>query len=129
MIWSVETDDFLGNCHGMKYPLLTAINSVLFDGVIPPTTAPPPPSNTTTRPPTTTTPTPPGGGTNPSCPTTDPSKLCTQGGYVGDPCDLQVFYQCIQYTGGFRAYRFECADGLVFDPSLNVCNWPYNVPN
>jgi hypothetical protein len=34
MIWSVETDDFLGNCHGMKYPLLTAINSVLFGGVI-----------------------------------------------------------------------------------------------
>jgi len=33
MIWSVETDDFLGNCHGMKYPLLTAINSVLFGGV------------------------------------------------------------------------------------------------
>jgi len=34
MIWSVETDDFLGNCHGMKYPLLTAINSVLFGGII-----------------------------------------------------------------------------------------------
>jgi hypothetical protein len=30
MIWSVETDDFLGKCHGVKYPLLTAINSVLF---------------------------------------------------------------------------------------------------
>jgi hypothetical protein len=33
MIWSVETDDFLGKCHGVKYPLLTAINSVLFGGV------------------------------------------------------------------------------------------------
>jgi len=79
-----------------------------------------PPTNTTT----TTTPQTP-GATSPSCPTRDPSRLCTTHmGYVIDPCDPRIFYQCIQYTGGFRAYRFECADGLVFDPSLNVCNWP-----
>jgi chitinase len=29
MIWSVETDDFLGICGAGKFPLLTAINSVL----------------------------------------------------------------------------------------------------
>lgn len=28
MIWSIETDDFLGKCHGEKYPLLKAINKV-----------------------------------------------------------------------------------------------------
>jgi hypothetical protein len=33
MIWSLETDDFLGKCNGDKYPLLTAINRVLFSGV------------------------------------------------------------------------------------------------
>jgi hypothetical protein len=33
MIWSVETDDFLGKCYGLKYPLLTAINSALCGGV------------------------------------------------------------------------------------------------
>jgi hypothetical protein len=33
MIWSVETDDFLGKCNGAKYPLLTAINSALFGDV------------------------------------------------------------------------------------------------
>jgi hypothetical protein len=33
MIWSLETDDFLGKCYGFKYPLLTAINSVLCGGV------------------------------------------------------------------------------------------------
>jgi hypothetical protein len=31
MVWSVETDDFLGKCHDHKYPLLTTINSVLCD--------------------------------------------------------------------------------------------------
>jgi hypothetical protein len=33
MIWSLETDDFLGKCDGVKYPLLTAINSVLSEDV------------------------------------------------------------------------------------------------
>jgi hypothetical protein len=33
MIWSVETDDFLGKCHGVKYPLITEIKSVLSGGV------------------------------------------------------------------------------------------------
>jgi hypothetical protein len=32
MIWSLETDDFLGKCHGFKYPLLTTINNALFGG-------------------------------------------------------------------------------------------------
>jgi len=34
MIWSVETDDFLGNCHGVRYPLLTEIRRVLCGDVI-----------------------------------------------------------------------------------------------
>jgi hypothetical protein len=29
MIWSVETDDFLGVCGAGNFPLLVAINSVL----------------------------------------------------------------------------------------------------
>jgi len=29
MIWSLETDDFLGECHGETYPLLKTINRVL----------------------------------------------------------------------------------------------------
>jgi chitinase len=33
MIWSLETDDFLGKCQDGKFPLLTAINRVLFGGV------------------------------------------------------------------------------------------------
>jgi hypothetical protein len=35
MIWTIATDDFRGKCHdNVKYPLLTAINRVLFGGVI-----------------------------------------------------------------------------------------------
>lgn len=32
MIWSIETDDFHGECHNYKFPLLTTINRVLADG-------------------------------------------------------------------------------------------------
>jgi hypothetical protein len=94
--------------------------SVLFQ---PPTTAPSPPSSTTVHSPTTTTttsPIPSGGGTNPSCPTTDPNKLCTKGGYVVDPCNVRVFYQCVEYTGSFTAYRFECSVGTVLVPSISA---------
>jgi hypothetical protein len=60
----------------------------------------------------------------------DPSQLCTQEGYVRDPNDWQVFYQCQKVSGGkFIAHRFTCAAGLVFDTSLNVCNWKYAVTN
>lgn len=32
MIWSIETDDFLGECHGQKFPLLSTINRVFAEG-------------------------------------------------------------------------------------------------
>ena len=30
MIWSIDTDDFTGNCFGTKFPLLRAINNALY---------------------------------------------------------------------------------------------------
>jgi hypothetical protein len=94
----------------------------------PPTQPTTPPINPTTPPSNTTTPLPPptttDGGTNPSCPTTDPSKLCTKEGFIIDPCDPRVFYMCKRFWDIFIAYRFECGADLIFDTSLNVCNWP-----
>lgn len=34
MMWSIETDDFQGRCHGEKYPLLKTINRVM-NGLVP----------------------------------------------------------------------------------------------
>lgn len=43
MVWSIETDDFLGLCHGEKYPMLKMINRVLHGHEVTyPPTAPPP---------------------------------------------------------------------------------------
>jgi hypothetical protein len=93
------------------------------------TTSTPPPSNTTTPPPPPTDPPKTTeGGTNPSCPTKDPSKLCTKEGFIIDPCDLRVFYMCERFGDIFVAYRFKCGEDTVFDPSINACDWPKNVP-
>lgn len=94
MIWSIETDDFHGECHNYKFPLLTTINRVLADGnsVKPtpdpnatpkPTQAPPSPSTQSWEKPwweqtssttTTTTQTPPWANPNPSQQPTNPNQ-------------------------------------------------------
>nr|CAD7602442.1 unnamed protein product [Timema genevievae] len=123
MIWSVETDDFRGIC-GDKYPLLNAINSVL-NGQSLPTVVPTAGPTTTTdpdhpAPPTTTTTTTP----KPNPPDTG---LCTQPGYVRDPSDCQVYYQCVDEGGFYEIFKFKCSDGTYFDPTIDVCNYTDEV--
>jgi hypothetical protein len=57
------------------------------------------------------------------------SEVCTQEGFARDPNDLGIFYQCEKSGDKFIIYRFECPAGLIFDISLNVCNWKYLVKN
>jgi chitinase len=53
MVWSIETDDFKGKCHGHRYPLLSAINRVFAESGMPDLPIPPPAPATTPAPPTT----------------------------------------------------------------------------
>ncbi|KOC59780.1 Chitotriosidase-1 [Habropoda laboriosa] len=122
MIWSVETDDFRGNC-GQKYPLLRAINDVL-RGYIPgpspsqkpnPSVDPPRPSQP-----------------EPSQPEPSPTSVtavkCKRDGYIRDPHDCNTYYLCQKVNGQFTKYTFHCGAGLVFDPSFNGCNYRDRVP-
>ena len=34
MVWSIDTDDFSGSCHGPKFPILKAINKALAEGEV-----------------------------------------------------------------------------------------------
>jgi len=63
-----------------------------------------------------------GGGSS------DPSQLCFHVGYARDPTDWQIFYQCLLDSGKFITFQFVCPGDLVFDLSLNVCNWRDAVP-
>ena len=65
MFWSLETDDFLGVCHGTRYPLISTVNRVFASDSFPELPTPPPApekedddespssSSTTVRPPST----------------------------------------------------------------------------
>lgn len=70
MVWSIETDDFQGKCHGKKYPLLTAINEEFAD----PSVALPLPPET---PATVVQPSYPDASTSSSYPSSSPSTTST----------------------------------------------------
>ncbi|XP_043526629.1 chitinase-3-like protein 1 [Frieseomelitta varia] len=121
MIWSVETDDFRGTC-GEKYPLLLTINRVL-RGYNPPltsTTTKPNTSAATTTKPSTTTPS--------SSSSSSPIFVCTHEGYVRDLKNCSIFYYCQKVNDKYVANKFYCPYSLVFDTTINGCNYKYNVP-
>jgi len=111
MLWSIETDDFSARFHEETY-VLTRTIYMLLNGV-PPTPGPSlPPIETTT----------------PVVPT-PPSGICTEDGYVRDPFDCAVFYQCVSNgQGGWTTYAFRCSEGTVFNPESNSCAFPDQVP-
>jgi chitinase len=126
MVWSIETDDFLGLC-GSKFPLLEALRTVLNGGSLPST-----PAATTTE---TTSTTAEGTTTTDgsiitttkdgliTTSTSDPPVLgdCSVPGIYRDPSDCSRFYMC---TVDMRKFDFQCPSPLLFDITNNVCNWP-----
>ena len=123
MLWSVETDDFLGVC-GEKYPLLKTLNSVLGGGLpVPLPTYPPsadesssPESPTSDEPSNTTeeTDTPPNPPVYP--------VICKRPGYIRDSNDCTIFYYCKPVGDGYEISKFHCPPGTAFDTKILVCN-------
>lgn len=116
MLWSVETDDFRGECGG-KYPLLKTLNAGLRGGIpvpIEPTAVPKPTENP--QPPI----------TEPRS-TPPPSGVCKQEGYVRDQQDCSKFYYCQNTDGKWNLASFSCSNGLVFDPAIKACNYKEQV--
>ncbi|KAH8257943.1 hypothetical protein KR038_003363 [Drosophila bunnanda] len=122
MMWSIETDDFRGLC-GESYPLLKTMNRALgrdvsggggnggggSGGSV--TAAPTP------------TPNPGGNGGGSGGNGGGSSEDCSQNGHFMHSSDCNKYYQC---ADGIR-YDFTCLDGLYFDTSSNMCNWPSEV--
>ncbi|KAH8372865.1 hypothetical protein KR009_007002 [Drosophila setifemur] len=98
MIWSLESDDFHGNCGHHRFPLLQEINRVLF------------------------------GSQTPTGLTTESNGMSSGGfnceidaveGYIRDPENCSKFYYC---SGG-NTHSFDCPAGLNFDENTKTCNY------
>ncbi|XP_055374479.1 probable endochitinase [Condylostylus longicornis] len=117
MVWSLETDDFNGVC-GSKYPLMNAINQVLWNGV----TIPPEQSTTTTVAPATTS----ASSTTQTAPipTSSPESIkCSENGLFRDLKDCSVFHIC---SNGI-SHSFKCPANLWFDINIKTCNFRHLV--
>ncbi|KAF8786925.1 putative endochitinase like protein [Argiope bruennichi] len=60
------------------------------------------------------------------------SGECEEEGFHRHPDDCNKFYRCVDFAGdgqSYTRYDFECPEGLVFDETNNVCNWPSSVPS
>jgi len=54
------------------------------------------------------------------------SEECTEVGFFRSEQDCSSFYRCVDFynIGKFTKFDFVCPEGLVFDETLSVCNWP-----
>lgn len=119
MVWSVETDDFRGLCHPRPFELIKTIVETFTGGDIPePPTAP-----TTTVDPAHTTP-----STTPR-PTPPPSGNCDKPGYNVNTEDCRFYVQCVANADGtgYDEYPGQCAEGTLFNPQGNMCDWEESV--
>lgn len=132
MIWSLETDDFRGECEHFRFPLLTTIKMGLQDEPRPVSKTDIPTSSPSRRPTdftdsvlsTLATEEP----SSPNYHTKAPS-LCTKRGYYRDPNNCRRFYLCApNMTGGFDIYWYVCASGTMFSEAVQSCHYPEYVP-
>ncbi|XP_063590647.1 probable chitinase 10 isoform X1 [Penaeus indicus] len=114
MVWSVDMDDFRGNCGTGKYPLLTTLKENLANYSVA-LTYEGPYENTGTL-----------EGTSAK---RDPNEVvCAEAdghiSYYPDKQDCTRYYMC----EGERKHHMPCPVNLVFNYDQTVCDWPENVP-
>ncbi|KAI5723130.1 hypothetical protein M8J76_001722 [Diaphorina citri] len=112
MIWSVDMDDFRGQCGSGKYPLISTMKTELEDYTVAleydgPYESFSPSGKYTTKEPNVV-----------SCEEEDGHIS-----YHPDKADCTHYYMC----EGERKHHMPCPSNLVFNPKENVCDWPENV--
>ncbi|KAL8597656.1 hypothetical protein ACOMHN_031591 [Nucella lapillus] len=126
MVWALPLDDFSGShCGQGPFPLMHAINDECGrdTGIL----HTPAPAQTTLQPPSTTTPVP--GHTQPSTtrsPSHGPGGLLNcanlSDGYYPSKRACSEYFMCVFGI----TYAVQCAEGLVYNPHKQLCDWPYN---
>jgi len=112
MIWSLETDDFLGHCGSETYPLIKTIYRVLNGDYVAP-----PPTTTTTEDPSNPQPT-----TTTQAPVPDPSDVCIYEGYNADPNgSCEIYWWCIRNGASWTVHQQRCPPGTLFSADMRAC--------
>nr|XP_032523715.1 LOW QUALITY PROTEIN: serine-rich adhesin for platelets-like [Danaus plexippus plexippus] len=58
------------------------------------------------------------------------NNLCETAGFMGDSNDCEKFYRCVENgKGGYNRIEFKCAEGTVWDSSIEACNHRWAVEN
>ncbi|CAH4028204.1 unnamed protein product [Pieris brassicae] len=154
MFWSIDNDDFRGNCYGKPYPLIEAAKEAYIaklgstvNTVRQPESSKPigssrrkskPRSTTTTQKPTTKKPknvqsSTPAWNNTPEPPTTpDPGSdfKCTDEGFFPHPRDCKKYFWCLDSGPsdlGIVAHQFTCPSGLYFNKAADSCDFARNV--
>jgi len=115
MVWSVDMDDFRGNCWGGdKFPLLNAMTERLSNYSVPLTYSGPYEGR---------------GNLGGVIAKKDPTIITCDGegseiSYYEDTKDCTKYYMC----EGDRKHHMPCPVNLVFNAAGTVCDWPANVP-
>jgi chitinase len=115
MFWSIDTEDFLGQC-GAPFSLALTAATELNGGPM-------------TPPPDWTTPDPNYSPTTPEPATPPPTESCPGIGTHPNPVNCQHYYTCMPGPeGGWIIMPGSCGEGLAFNPAIGACDWPANVP-
>ncbi|XP_065213766.1 uncharacterized protein LOC135840938 [Planococcus citri] len=89
------------------------------------------PTDGSTTPPSNSTETTTEGGSKNSTKPNNNGIKCEKAGYYPNPKDCKKFYRCVDWDGDkgerFSVYHFDCPEGTIFDPSLNICNHEESV--
>ncbi|XP_047539187.1 probable chitinase 2 isoform X1 [Vanessa atalanta] len=112
MLWSIETDDFLGICQSDDCPLTRAVNIALGRSIESSSTA----LGTSTSNPT---------SSKPS--TTDPIQefICKDIGFYSNPKECSSYYYCVKSAGGNLVPKLlRCPGNLYWDQENQFCNYP-----
>ncbi|KAL1512585.1 hypothetical protein ABEB36_002154 [Hypothenemus hampei] len=147
MVWSIETDDAYG-VSDIRFPLLKAIQNALDTSrpnssttssvssttsstapVTSETTSSSQKTSTTTAAETTTTTTTPTSTTTQGKPSSDSRRIkdansCVTEGFFGSSVDCSIYFYCQSVDNGHVGYSFMCSQGLVYDTTFGICNYP-----
>ncbi|KAJ9583495.1 hypothetical protein L9F63_022158, partial [Diploptera punctata] len=125
MVWAVDLDDFEGH-YGEKWPLLSTVkhsllgkahNLLLNSSSLSCTPSPKTDKLPISQFPVFNPPPIPGSPVS-----VEPDQVnCTGQGYVRDPNNCAIYYLC---EWGMK-HTYVCPEGLHYDSSLNLCNWPH----